>query len=126
MKDFNGAKQIITGQFQRVFLAIGRKEIGHFSEYTQHFYLLRVIDSSPVNFGPPNSQIIIDKGPYTFENDKKLLLKYNITKIITKSLRTSETLNLFGSRFLSSVSTTGPLRRGSRVLELPDMYPRGM
>ena len=85
VKDFDGAKQIITGQFQRVFLAIGRKEIGHFSEYTQHFYLLRVIDSSPVNFGPPKSQIIIDKGPFTFENDKKLLLKYNITKIITKN-----------------------------------------
>ena len=85
VKDFHDAQRIIDEPSQRIFLAIGRKELSHFREHTQHFYLLRVIDGSPLNFSPQKSQVIIDKGPYTFKNDKKLLLKYNITKIITKN-----------------------------------------
>ena len=41
VKDFHDAQQTISGPSQRVFLAIGRKELGHFSTHTQHFYLLR-------------------------------------------------------------------------------------
>ncbi len=85
VKDIEDAIQLLDGPRERIFLAIGRHEVKKFETKKHHFYLLRIIENTPVNFDTPSFEIIYDKGPFKYKNDKMLLLKYNITKIITKN-----------------------------------------
>ncbi len=85
VKSVEEAIDTLSDQKDRIFLAIGRKNILGFLNRKANFYLLRVVETAPEISSKSDYKIIYGKGPYKFENDKKILIDYNITKIIAKN-----------------------------------------
>lgn len=83
--DMAGAVAALDTDPQRVFLAIGRKDIGRFRAQPQHHYLLRLVD--PPHSAPPlpNHDIIVDKGPFTEASDQALLAEHRIDLVVSKN-----------------------------------------
>ncbi len=67
----------------RVFLAIGKQNLAPFAAKPQHHYLLRLVDPAP----PPLSDcaIVVDRGPFSVENDIALMTQHKITHIVAKN-----------------------------------------
>lgn len=69
---------------RRVFLTIGRLQIGAFAAAPQHFYLIRTIEQMlPPNL--PRHRVILGRGPFTFEAEEKLLREETIDVVVTKN-----------------------------------------
>lgn len=79
------AAKALAGPPRRVFLAVGRMHLSEFSINPQHFYLLRLVDrpTAPLSF--PNSEAIIARGPFSFNDDLELLKKHNIDLVVSKN-----------------------------------------
>lgn len=78
------AVQAIAKIGQRVFLTIGRQEIGKFAEIEHIWFLMRMID--PPNDGKiPRGEILLERGPFTLESDRQLMINYRIDHLISKN-----------------------------------------
>ena len=73
----------------RIFLAIGKQGLAAFATRPAHFYLLRLVDApmaAPTAPLPlPNASFVLDRGPFTLENDLSLLRQHRITLIVAKN-----------------------------------------
>ncbi len=69
----------------RVFLAIGKQGLRAFTTRPEHFYLLRLVDAPTTKLPLPNTGIVLDRGPFTPENDLALLRQHRITLIVAKN-----------------------------------------
>ncbi|MCP3470860.1 cobalt-precorrin-6A reductase [Bradyrhizobium sp. CCGUVB1N3] len=67
-----------------VFLAIGRQHIAPFGEKPQHAYTLRFVDP-PEGALPFEAEIIVSRGPFTFEDELELLRSRRIAWIIARN-----------------------------------------
>ncbi|MEM6385035.1 MAG: cobalt-precorrin-6A reductase [Pseudomonadota bacterium] len=83
--DMESAVAALDTDPQRVFLAIGRKEIARFAQQPQHHYLLRLVDAPSSPPPLPHHDIVVAKGPFNVEADRALLLKYGIGLIVSKN-----------------------------------------
>ena len=83
--DMHVAVAALDTEPQRIFLAIGRKEIGLFATKPQHFYLLRLVDapSTPPPF--PNHEVVVAKGPFNEADDLALLQQHQIGLVVAKN-----------------------------------------
>jgi precorrin-6A/cobalt-precorrin-6A reductase len=70
---------------RRVFLAIGRTEIGIFQRAPQHAYLVRAIDTPHQDVLPPDTEIILQRGPFALEDEIALLQSHAIDVLISKN-----------------------------------------
>lgn len=70
---------------QRVFLTIGQKELGVFRAAPQHHYVVRSVDPLDPADQPPALESITARGPFTVENDLKLLADKQIGVVVTKN-----------------------------------------
>lgn len=70
---------------KRVMLALGRMHINAFSAQPQHHYLLRLVDPPTDNISLPNFHSIISRGPFTAEDDHKLLRDHSIDVLVSKN-----------------------------------------
>lgn len=79
------AADALSGQSRRVMLAIGRMHLDAFAGNPQHFYLLRLVDkpTEPLSF--PDCEVIVDRGPFGFDNDLALLRDHQIDVIVSKN-----------------------------------------
>ena len=70
---------------RRVFLAIGRKEIGSFARAPQHFYLVRSVD--PIDPSPdfPNAAYVVERGPFTEAGDLVLIKGHAIELLVCRN-----------------------------------------
>ena len=68
-----------------VFLAIGKQHLDVFSAAPQHSYLLRLVDDPQGAVPLPNARIVVDRGPFTAENDQRLFETQGITHIVAKN-----------------------------------------
>lgn len=118
VKTIESAINLLNGPPERVFLAIGRQEIKGFFRNRHHFYLLRMIEDTPINFEIPDFEVIHDKGPFKYEADKQILLKYNITKIISK--------NSGGSGSRAKIEAARDLNIPVIMIERPSVSPRSI
>lgn len=66
---------------RRVFLTIGRNDIGAFQTAPQHFYLIRSVDPVEPRPALPQAQFILARGPFS-EDDERALLKQHRTEFI--------------------------------------------
>ena len=69
----------------RIFLAIGKQTLPAFAAQPQHFYLLRFIDAPDAPLPVPNTEVIIDRGPFTVESDMDLMRAHAITHVVAKN-----------------------------------------
>jgi precorrin-6A/cobalt-precorrin-6A reductase len=83
--DLHVAVAALDTEPQRIFLAIGRKEIGLFATKPQHFYLLRLVDAPKTPPPFPNHEVVVAKGPFDAGEDLALLREHRIGLIVAKN-----------------------------------------
>lgn len=69
----------------RVFLAIGKQQIGLFSAKPQHHYVLRLVDGPDAPPPLPRTSIVLARGPFTTEGDTALMRQHGITHVLAKN-----------------------------------------
>ena len=75
----------LLGQSQRVFLTIGRQELAEFAGLDAIWFLMRAIDPPALNTPVPNGKLLLARGPFTLEDERQLLLEYQIDTIVSKN-----------------------------------------
>ena len=79
------AAQSLTAGSQRVFLTIGRQELKVFANLPNIWFLMRMIDSPTSESIIPLGKILCDRGPFSLENEKEILINYRIDTIVSKN-----------------------------------------
>ncbi|MEG4996398.1 cobalt-precorrin-6A reductase [Microcoleus sp. B4-D4] len=79
------AAKALLGQSQRVFLTIGRQELAEFAGLDAIWFLMRAIDPPAPNTPVPNGKLLLARGPFTLEDERELLLEYQIDTIVSKN-----------------------------------------
>ncbi|AFY74238.1 precorrin-6x reductase [Synechococcus sp. PCC 7502] len=71
----------------RFFITSGRQQLEPFlklaKSHPQVWFLLRSID--PPDLVIPNSEVLLDRGPFSLESERQLLKNYQIEAIVTKN-----------------------------------------
>ncbi len=67
----------------RVFLTTGRRSLPVFTPRTDVWFLARSVDppEPPV---PPNVEVVLDRGPFTVENECALIRRHRLDTLVTK------------------------------------------
>lgn len=79
------AAKALSGQSQRVFLTIGRQELAAFAGLDAIWFLMRAIDPPALNTRIPNGKLLLARGPFTLDDERELLLEYQIDTIVSKN-----------------------------------------
>jgi precorrin-6A/cobalt-precorrin-6A reductase len=69
---------------RRVFLSLGRLELGAFAAHPQHHYVARTIEPPDVAL-PPDINLIFDRGPFDEQAETALLTRESIDVIVSKN-----------------------------------------
>lgn len=69
----------------RVFLAIGKQQIGLFASKPQHHYLLRLVDAPEVPLPLPHTTVLLARGPFTVQGDTAVMKENAITLVVAKN-----------------------------------------
>jgi precorrin-6A/cobalt-precorrin-6A reductase len=81
------AARAISEEVDRVFITSGRQQLEPFLERSQIYpniwYLIRSID--PPDLELPNSKVLLDRGPFSLEQERQLLRDYQIQAIVSKN-----------------------------------------
>ncbi|MBP0484894.1 cobalt-precorrin-6A reductase [Sagittula salina] len=83
--DIAGAVATLKGPPRRVMLAVGRMHLAEFAPNPQHFYLLRLVDPVEGALPLPDAFAVIDRGPFTLENDRTLMEEHAIDLVVSKN-----------------------------------------
>jgi precorrin-6A/cobalt-precorrin-6A reductase len=70
---------------QHVFLTIGRQEIAAFGSAPQHRYLIRSVEAIEPRLPVPFATYLLDRGPFTEEAERALMLSHAIEVIVAKN-----------------------------------------
>lgn len=82
--DIRNAASLANHKHNRVFLSIGRLELGAFCECKDAWFLVRAIDQ-PEDSLPPNSKLILQRGPFHLDDERELLRNESINLIVSKN-----------------------------------------
>jgi precorrin-6A/cobalt-precorrin-6A reductase len=74
---------------RRVFLSIGRQEVGHFARAPQHDYLIRAVD--PFEPALERARVICARGPFELEHERALFERERIEVLVSKNAGTPST-----------------------------------
>jgi precorrin-6A/cobalt-precorrin-6A reductase len=79
------AVAILPRVAQRVFLTTGRQDLAAFAPLTDLWFLMRMIDPpTPATPVPPGT-LVLERGPFTLEDERELLQTYAIGVIVSKN-----------------------------------------
>lgn len=70
---------------KRVFLTIGRQELAVFAGLDSIWWLMRAIDPPAPDAIVPKGDLLLERGPFTLEHERNLLLQYEIDAIVSKN-----------------------------------------
>jgi len=85
VKNQEAAAKALPKQAQRVFLSIGRQELAAFAHLNSLWFLMRMIEPPAPNALVPNGKLLLESGPFTLENEQKLLIEHQIDIIVSKN-----------------------------------------
>jgi precorrin-6A/cobalt-precorrin-6A reductase len=77
---------------RRVFLTIGRQQLASFEAAPQHDYLIRTIEPPEPTPLLPHQKLLLARGPFTFEDEVKLMREARIEVLVTKNSGGAATL----------------------------------
>ncbi|RUM99926.1 cobalt-precorrin-6A reductase [Pseudaminobacter arsenicus] len=80
-----GAVAALGAKPRRVFLALGRQEIGDFEKAPQHAYVIRSVDPVEPRLAVPHATYILARGPFREEDEGSLLASHHIDAIVAKN-----------------------------------------
>ena len=83
--DMRNAAQAIGMEPKRVFLSIGRSEVGTFAAAPQHSYLLRFVDQPEGPPPLPDCEIVVARGPFEVAAETALLADRKIEVLVSKN-----------------------------------------
>ncbi|MFF3568809.1 cobalt-precorrin-6A reductase [Nocardia jiangxiensis] len=81
--DIAAAVDTAAGLGSRIFLTIGRQEVGAFADLTGSWFLIRAIDPPSAKL-PPNHELLLARGPFAIEDEIRLLTERRIDVLVTK------------------------------------------
>ena len=79
------AADALGPQPRRVFLSLGRLELGAFASSPQHHYVARTIEPPDGVALPPDMNLILDRGPFDEHAETALLVDEKIDVIVSKN-----------------------------------------
>ncbi|MFD3595760.1 cobalt-precorrin-6A reductase [Nocardia sp. NPDC058640] len=82
--DLESAAAALSAQDEQVLLTIGRQGVGAFTGCTGHRFVIRSIDAPEVPL-PPRSQLLLARGPFTFDEELVLMSRHRIDVLVTKN-----------------------------------------
>lgn len=83
--DIPAAVVALSGQRQRVLLALGRMHVAAFAAQPQHHYLLRFVDAPDERPPLPDHALVVDRGPFTAAGDLALMQAHAIDLVVSKN-----------------------------------------
>ncbi|MHB1796214.1 MAG: cobalt-precorrin-6A reductase [Acidobacteriaceae bacterium] len=82
--DVQAAASMSNHEGSRVFLSIGRQELGAFSDCIDAWFLVRAIDE-PADKMPAKSKLILQRGPFHLDDELQLFRNESISLIVSKN-----------------------------------------
>jgi precorrin-6A/cobalt-precorrin-6A reductase len=83
--DAPGAAEALGAAPRRVFLTVGRLQLPAFERAPQHDYLIRTIDPPQPAPNLPRQRAILGRGPFTIDDEIKLMRRERIEILVTKN-----------------------------------------
>ncbi|WP_353065529.1 cobalt-precorrin-6A reductase [Tunturibacter psychrotolerans] len=78
------AAEFVNKKRGRVFLSIGRQEVGSFAACNDAWFLIRAIEA-PTGQLPQHHEILLQRGPFDLKGELQLLRDYSIDHIVSKN-----------------------------------------
>jgi precorrin-6A/cobalt-precorrin-6A reductase len=75
----------IPSMAERIFLTIGRQQLAPFASLKDRWCLMRSIDPPAADIALPLGEILLDRGPFSVEKERQLLIDYRIQTLVTKN-----------------------------------------
>lgn len=75
----------VANQAHRVFLTVGRQELAAFAHLEKIWFLMRMIDPPSDDALVPPGMILCDRGPFSLNNERQILIDHNIDTIVSKN-----------------------------------------
>lgn len=72
-------------QRRRVLVTLGRQELAPLKAFTHHFYLIRSVDPVDPPLDLPKAQYLLARGPFSENEERRLLLDHRIDAILSKN-----------------------------------------
>jgi len=79
------AVQALGAAPRRVFLALGRQEVGAFDAAPQHHYLIRSVDPVEPKLAVPDATYLLARGPFREDDERALLETHRIEFVVSKN-----------------------------------------
>jgi precorrin-6A/cobalt-precorrin-6A reductase len=89
--DMQAAARALGATPRRVFLTIGRLEVGAFQLAPQHHYLVRSVDD--FDPGLPHARVLTARGPFALDDERALLVRERIEVLVSKNAGTAGTVH---------------------------------
>lgn len=84
--DMAAAAQALPEAPARVFLAVGRQQLGAFAQRPAHHYLLRLVDApAPGSLPLPRTHVVLGRGPFGAQEDEALMRAHGIAWLVAKN-----------------------------------------
>lgn len=77
------AAQLLPAIGRRVFLTTGRMGLAAFADLAGLWFLVRSVDA-PEPPHPPRMEVLLDRGPFTLDEERELLRRHRIDVVVTK------------------------------------------
>lgn len=83
--DVQGAVDALGTAPRRVFLALGRQEVGPFEAAAQHSYVIRSVDPIEPPLSVPHATYLLDRGPFREADEAAQLAAHGIDVVVAKN-----------------------------------------
>ena len=90
-QDVGEAAALLPGLAARVFLTIGRQDLGAFAHLDRLWFLYRMIEAPPDDAARPPGQLLLDRGPFTEQGERDLIRAHDLQVIVTRNSGGGET-----------------------------------
>jgi precorrin-6A/cobalt-precorrin-6A reductase len=85
VKSNTEAAAVLPELAQRIFLTIGRQELATFAHLHDLWFLMRMIDSPQPDTPMPPGKLLLERGPFSLDEERSLLQQYEIGAIVSKN-----------------------------------------
>lgn len=85
VENVDAAVGALGSEPRRVFLTLGRLQLPAFEAAPQHHYLIRSIDAPEPAPNLPDHRVLLARGPFSFDDELKLLKEEKIDILVTKN-----------------------------------------
>lgn len=84
VSDMAGAARAVARDFHHIFLTIGRQNLHYFAADPHNLYVIRCVEPPEAPL-PLRHRVILDRGPFHLDGEKKLLIGNQIDCVVTKN-----------------------------------------